>query len=77
MWPSIKHGFAEKRLGKMEGHTLFLIYCAVIIILVALRLVLRFLQEKDYHSTYKRLLDLLEWFLLGGMVFYSIMNWPW
>ncbi len=61
----------------MEGYTLFLIYCAAIIILVALRLVLGFLQEKDYHSTYKRLLDLLEWFLLGGMVFYSIMNWPW
>lgn len=61
----------------MEGGILFLIYCSAIIFLSLLRLTLQFLSKESYYSTYKRLLDLLDWFFLGGAVFYSIMNWPW
>ena len=60
----------------MEGSILFLIYCSAIIISL-LRLALQFLSKESYYSTYKRLLDLLDWFFLGGATFYSIMNWPW
>ena len=61
----------------MEGSILFLIYCSAIIILSLLRLALQFLSKESYCSTYKRLLDLLDWFFLGRATFYSIMNWPW
>ena len=61
----------------MEGSILFLIYCSAIIILSLLRLALQFLSIESYYSTFKRLLDLLDWFFLGGATFYSIMNWPW
>ena len=61
----------------MEGSILFLIYCSAIIILSLLRLAIQFLSKEIYYSTYKRLLDLLDWFFLGGATFYSIMNWPW
>lgn len=72
----IKQSFDWEVL-KMEGGILFLIYCSAIIFLSLLRLTLQFLSKESYYSTYKRLLDLLDWFFLGGAVFYSIMNWPW
>lgn len=61
----------------MDGHTLFLIYCAAMTVFWLLQLALWFLREKYYYSTYKHFFNLLEWFFLGGAVFYVIMNWPW
>lgn len=61
----------------MEGSTLFLIFYSAIIILLLARLALQVLSKESYYSTYKGFLDLLDWFFLGGVVFYSIMNWPW
>lgn len=61
----------------MIGKTLFGIYCLAIMVISLLRLALQFLAKEDYNSIYKRFLDLLEWFFLGGAVFYCITAWPW
>lgn len=61
----------------MSGETLFVVYCFALIAISLLRLALQFLSKENYYSVYKKFLDLLEWFFLGGAVFYCITVWPW
>jgi len=61
----------------MSSKTLFIIYCLAAAAVSLLHLALQSWAKEDYDSSYKRFLDRLDWFFLGGALFYCITVWPW